>query len=512
MRKFRCFLILFMLVSLLSPLDIQSDSSTITQPALSTPDLDSDGDGLQDFQEKYKYYTNPDNADSDGDGIPDGDWNERKEYTYTLKANLQITGPWDINSMNNDYQDTRIIAEKKDYMECEIVFYTENTVKDGIGRNDSWGDYGPEFDKYLKPYLYANWDEQMRKDLINELKGLGIDPEKLSDKELVQRVSMWIEDSTESIEHDRPPHFYLRYDEKGNFYVEERFRDLYEEKVKKDKSITLDELVNKLVLGKQMYYNKARGACTSSTTYSATIYRTLGIPTRHLCTTKIRISDDLMYKVRNIKNPLVKEILVSTGETSSNHMYNEVYIDGRWIRIDYDELGAGNIETGRGLYYQHYNPNDLSELRMVDDYGEMVSAPGWGLFNNGEFFNLLDISDSYGKYYKPHYGYRIEPDVFKRYYLFGEKGIYSKVKPVVFAELEKYRKLEKASEKSGNISQFKEEYLKDNNILIISANTEYNKLADVIKAKISKDEYEGLGIDEYKTIEIDKAVVLIVKL
>lgn len=193
-----------------------------------------------------------------------------------------------------------------------------------------------------------DWDEQMRKDLFQELKGLGIDTDKLSDKDLVQNVGTWINDSTGSIELDHPPQFYLRYDKNGRFYVDELYKALFETRVKVNRNITLDELVNKLVLGKQMYYNKARGGCTSSTTYSATIYRALGIPTRHVCTTKLKIEDDMLNKVRNLKNPLVKEILISTRKASSNYMYNEVYINWRWTRIDYYELGAGSIEAGRG--------------------------------------------------------------------------------------------------------------------------------------------------------------------
>ncbi len=510
MRKLSL-LFIIMLISLISPLTVLGSDTAIVQPPLSAPSLDSDGDGLSDFQEKYKYYTDSNKADSDGDGIPDGDWDERKEYTYTLKAKLQITGPWDINSMNNDYQDTRIIAEKKDYMECEMIFYTENTIKEGIGKNDNWGNYGPEFDKYLKPYLYANWDEQMRKDLIKELKGLGIDPEKLSDKDLVQRVSMWIRESVKIQEYKRPAQFYLRYDQKGKFYIDEHFRSLYEMFVLEDKNTSLEEIVNKKVLGKQMYYSKSRGGCTSSTTFAATIYRALGIPTRHLCVTKIRITDDLKYLAQNIKNPLVKEILTSTGQTSSNHMYNEVYIDGRWTRIDDIEMGADSIEAGRGLYYQHYNPNDLSELKMVDDYGAMVSSPDWGPFKNGEFFNLLDLSDSYGKYYKPNYGYGVDPNLISKYYIFGEQGFSQIVKSTVLVELEKYKILERVDGISGSNNGFKEEYLNDKGILIMSANTKYESLPNIIKTHISRAEYTSLKVDEYRTMTINKAIVLIIK-
>src|SRR4051794_12505294 len=43
-------------------------------------DIDSDGDGLSDFDETHKYFTDPHRQDTDGDGILDGDWSERREY------------------------------------------------------------------------------------------------------------------------------------------------------------------------------------------------------------------------------------------------------------------------------------------------------------------------------------------------------------------------------------------------------------------------------------------------
>jgi len=36
-----------------------------------TTDLDSDGDGLSDFHEVHKHFTDPTAADSDGDGVHD---------------------------------------------------------------------------------------------------------------------------------------------------------------------------------------------------------------------------------------------------------------------------------------------------------------------------------------------------------------------------------------------------------------------------------------------------------
>ena len=73
--------------------------------AADTPN--SDGDGLPDFQEIHKYLTDPTKKDTDGDGIPDGDWNERREYTYSIRSILQFMPPFDSAALNDDFQDAR---------------------------------------------------------------------------------------------------------------------------------------------------------------------------------------------------------------------------------------------------------------------------------------------------------------------------------------------------------------------------------------------------------------------
>ena len=49
-------------------------------------DMDSDGDGLSDAEEKFIYHTDPNNADTDGDGMPDG-W----EVRYGLNSSNGVT-------------------------------------------------------------------------------------------------------------------------------------------------------------------------------------------------------------------------------------------------------------------------------------------------------------------------------------------------------------------------------------------------------------------------------------
>ena len=64
-------------------------------------ELDTDGDGINDYDEMYYYNTNPYLSDTDGDGIPDG-----KEVALGMN-------PLERNQKTNDKdQQTGGIAEK----------------------------------------------------------------------------------------------------------------------------------------------------------------------------------------------------------------------------------------------------------------------------------------------------------------------------------------------------------------------------------------------------------------
>ena len=67
-------------------------------------ELDTDGDGINDYDEMYYYNTNPYLSDTDGDGIPDG-----KEVALGMN-------PLERNQKTNDKdQQTGGIAEKNCY-------------------------------------------------------------------------------------------------------------------------------------------------------------------------------------------------------------------------------------------------------------------------------------------------------------------------------------------------------------------------------------------------------------
>ena len=86
---------------------------------------DTDGDEISDYDEVTKYFLNPLLADTDGDGILDNDFNERRENTFTIKAVLKIRQPFDIETMNDHFQDVIPVAETASNLTFEVVFYPD---------------------------------------------------------------------------------------------------------------------------------------------------------------------------------------------------------------------------------------------------------------------------------------------------------------------------------------------------------------------------------------------------
>ena len=111
-------------------------SAPLPWPPAGEPDADRDG--LSDFAEVHKHLTDPRKADSDGDGVPDGDWDERREYAYTVRAVMHVMAPFDVASMDDDYQDVRVLRAWPDLLEFEVVVYPD--ADHDLAGADYWAD------------------------------------------------------------------------------------------------------------------------------------------------------------------------------------------------------------------------------------------------------------------------------------------------------------------------------------------------------------------------------------
>ena len=109
------------------------------QPPAAVPaEADGDHDGLSDFDETHKYATDPKRSDTDGDGVPDGDWSERRESTYSIRFLVAHLPP--AEAVTDAFQDARVISRDDGEVVLEIVAYPLATGDQDTCRSQTqWG-------------------------------------------------------------------------------------------------------------------------------------------------------------------------------------------------------------------------------------------------------------------------------------------------------------------------------------------------------------------------------------
>lgn len=373
---------------------------SILAPAARAQDADSDGDGLSDFQEIHKYFTDPHKADSDGDGIPDGDRQERREYAYTVRSVAKVMRPVNLAAItNDDYQDARVRSQTPQYVELEVIHYPLNTVAQAIQGRRDWQHPAPELQPALQPGLTTNWDEAMRADLLASLKKDGIDPAALTDREAVTRVAPWL------------MHRAKYTDMFGTYFVHfpggqpQVLPGLEAAFKSEQRRITwpLGEQFDHELFGKGMYFNRSVGSCTSTAIYLTTALRALGIPTRMIVVIPvIDPSDPAQLEMlkkgvgNNARRVKLKRKLGEMSHGFTAHTFNEVYVDGRWRRLNYTDLGA-NIDSMMGLVTHVHTFNDLSEAGLTEIWGKRYGlGERDAIFKTGNPYRATEISDQFG--------------------------------------------------------------------------------------------------------------------
>src|SRR5262249_51205133 len=121
---------------------------------------------------------------------------------------------------------------------------------------------------------------------------------------------------------------------------------------KGDKNWTVQQQFEHELLGKQMFYHKTYGTCTSAAVYLTTVLRALGIPTRMVLAIPVADPSDpaqvevVLKKLRHHRvRAAIKQGLVRLGRSFSSHTFNEVYVGGRWRRLNYTKLGQNTLDA-----------------------------------------------------------------------------------------------------------------------------------------------------------------------
>lgn len=365
-------------------------------------DPDRDRDGLSDFQEVHKYRTDPDKADSDGDGVPDGDWLERREYQYTVRTIVQVMRPVTIVYLCDDHQDARVLDETDSYVELEVVHYPFTTVSKAIVADKNWRRTTAKMGEWTAPGPTNDWTPAMQKRLLLALKQDGIDAQVLDDKALVEQASRWLCQRAQG--NDCFMAFITAFDERGKPFVPAELLELTEH--------TPDSLAAKWsrdISARGMFEQRVRGSCSSSSIYLNGCLRALGIPTRTILTIPIIDANDEreMQMVEHglshhaLKAKLLPVLQQMNGSWAS-HSFNEVFVGGRWRRLNYERLGQDIVDANLfGMLTHVATFSDWADARMAQTIGKrqtkQVTAD---VFASRNPYSTIALRDAFGPHSK----------------------------------------------------------------------------------------------------------------
>jgi len=362
---------------------------------------DADGDGLPDLAERHKYFTDPTKADSDGDGKPDGDWDERREYTYSIRSVVRVMPPYNKDALNDDYQDVRVRAENERYVELEVVHYPLNTWAESIVADPDWRKAAAALGDDVRAGVTTNWDAEMSRRLARELAERGIDAATATDRDLAVGASRWLLER--GTYRSMFCTFYVDFP-RGEPRVAPGLEARFEQE-KGDPSWSVREEFEHELFGRGMFENRSYGSCTSTAVYLTTGLRALGLPTRMVLAIPVVDASD-PAQLQLVRDHLAHHRVRNTtflglrglGTSFSSHTYNEVYVGGRWRRLNYGKLGQ-NIHDRHlyGLVTHIHRFRDLSEAGLAATWGRRYALGERSEdFPFANPYRTLELDDRFG--------------------------------------------------------------------------------------------------------------------
>jgi hypothetical protein len=241
----------------------------------------------------------------------------------------------------------------------------------------------------------------MQSALIAELRQAGIDPDRLTDKQLVEQVSRWAMQRAHSTDAFAVWGVYYP-NSKRTVYPE--LREAFDRQ-KPDKTWSDQQMFDQEALGRSMFYNKVHGSCTSSAVYLATIFRALGMPTRIVfCVPPFDPNDEAQARMfyESIHHNRARETVRAALDGTSgfeNHLFNEVYVGRHWVRLNYSTLGQPILDAHYfGLLTHIYTCSALSQVPLAQTWGMRyfrypADQPKLSSVNP---YRLISVSDHFG--------------------------------------------------------------------------------------------------------------------
>jgi hypothetical protein len=364
---------------------------------------DGDADGLTDFEEVHKYRTDPAKADTDADGIPDGDREERREFTYSIRCVVAHVPP--AEAVSDLWQDAREFRRDTEAVELEITAYPFATPGD-----EPSGTRADGLAVFTKPNLTSDFDDAMRSELVAALEKEGIDPRAPLDAERVQKVAQW---ALRRVRMGKTGFTICYVTAKGGrLTIVDGLEQVFHES-KSDAARSLEAQLDIEARGRSMYRQATCGSCTSAGVYLQTVFRALGVPTRTTVgMPPIDVNDrtQLDRLRRALRPSTIREpILVGAADGGGwvEHTFNEVFVAGRWRRLNYARLDQPIVDREYlGLMLRILTYDDRATAGTAVTWGRRY---GLGLrserFPTGNPYRLLAASDLLG----PHADLVLDP-------------------------------------------------------------------------------------------------------
>lgn len=319
--------------------------------------------------------------------------------TYTITSTIEVVQPFDPAAMQDDFQDVRVLKQDDKTCTFEVTYYP--LYQPAIRENRNWRRDYAGMTEYLRPTPAENWDEPMRQDLLKELRAAKIDPDELTDKQLVEKVSRW------AMSRARSTHAFAIWaihfpDGKPAVYAP--LRDAFNQE-RPNAGYSDERMFEEEALGRSMFYFKVHGSCTSSSIYLSTIFRALGIPTRVVfCIPPFDPNDAAQAKlfydaIHHHQARATVHAALDGVKGFDNHLFNEVYVGNRWVRLNYSTLGQPILDAKYfGLLTHIYTASDMSKAPLAETWGMRYFAypAGQPRFSSPNPYRLLAVHDRFG--------------------------------------------------------------------------------------------------------------------
>ena len=353
---------------------------------------DSDKDGLTDYEEYCKYRTDPTLADSDADGTPDEDWNERREYTYSIRAVLDLKPPWDLKSMNDLFQDARLIEAaigNRAYTKVEVIVYPYASpvlLPQPYPHQLASG----AFSKYIQPTTDLNYSPEMQAEIRRILSG--------ATHTLDVLVKLQHEIGKMKLTVPLYAPFVYTCMDNGKLVVDPTFFESFDHKVTDEE---IEEALAVNYFGDLMFRRKRYGACISRARLFASMLRAAGIPARVTMALPMiyyyKGTGEWKHLLENLSNEAVagafsyERPLVPSEVAIVGHSQVEVYLNNHWIRLGY-QLNEGPLFAG----------TDQMFIKIIDaaDFTKVDFTKTWAPVQwvKERPYRTVELSDQEAKY------------------------------------------------------------------------------------------------------------------